>query len=111
MPGGLVPAHSAFSAVSQVGFQRLEQHQGLEPPVRFWFTAATGSTTFRPTLGDSYLVADGEISPIRNESVAIQGYYGAFVIAADAASTVDAPATAQTESPDSPGPPVFVLPL
>lgn len=111
IPDQAVPAQAAFSAMNEIGFQELEAHQGLKPPIRFWFFGESGSTTFRPSpLADgTYMAADGEITPVGSEGVPIEGYYGTFGIAEGAVSNTGGPV--ETASLGSPGPARLVLVL
>lgn len=110
-PDRAVPAHEVFSALNQIGFRELEEHQGLEPPVRFWFLAESGATTVKPSplVAGTYLAVDGEITPVGSEGAAIQGKYGVFGIAKGAVSAKGEPV--QTAFLGSPGPARFVLAL
>ncbi|HYF92476.1 MAG TPA: hypothetical protein VD969_09510 [Symbiobacteriaceae bacterium] len=107
-PAELVPAHLAFAAVNRIGLRELERHQNLEPPVRFWFFAQSGSGTYKPIAG-GFLVQGSEITPIELEGVTISGDHGTFGIAEGAVTTSGNSNT--TPSRENPGPSLFVVPL
>lgn len=91
-----------------MGLRELERQQKLQPPARFWFFAESGSKTYKPIAG-GYMVEGSQFMPIGPEGVTMHGDHGAFGIAAGALSTDGNSATTPTR--ESPGAPLFVVPL
>lgn len=108
VPVGLVPADRAFAAMNRIGFRILERHQKLAPPIRFWFSAASGGTSYRPIAG-GFVVRDNGFVPIGPDGITIRGEHGVFGIAEGAVTTTGG--AVSTASPDHPGPPLYVVPL
>lgn|GEM_PF-4331571 len=108
IPKGLVPAHTAFATVNQMGLRELERLENLNPPVRFWFFAESGPRTYKPIAG-GYFVEGSQFIPIGPEGVIMHGDHGIFGIAEGALTTDGNSATTPTR--ESPGAKLFVVPL